>query len=203
MKTTPLYSSERDERKIIVIGGAFSTGKSTLIEGIKKEFGEKYRYIPDAAREVIASHMKEGETIENCSREKVGDIQREIMDRYIDQESRHDGRVTIADGSLVEVLAYSEGVLSPSDKILIGCLLNYRGIMGMYTYIKMPIGVTPVTYDGLRHTDLAHQAMINNHLDFILDRFEINTIRLNTTSDFTPRYQQVRDTLRHLHTTAA
>lgn len=191
--------TKKDRPEIVVLGGAFSTGKSTLLHALEQNFGERYRYIRDGAREIIQDYTNGGDTVEECSISTLQQIQRDVMEYYLRAEAAHDGRITISDGSLVEVAAYSQHVLDSRDFLTLNSLMRYRDMKDIYKYVKFPINCTPITYDGVRHTDEDLQFLIDKRIDSILALNHFKTLRLPSAMlDFRDRYKRVTKFIRSI-----
>lgn len=179
---------------IIVLGGAFSTGKSTMIEQIRHDFGDKYNYIMDGGREMLELYAggRTPDELDECELEMV---QRAIMAHYINAEhaAMKDPRTTIADGSLVEVAAYSQFILQPRDFQRLDAELRYRSYKNVYTYIKFPTTI-PIEYDGVRHTDYEHRELIDKRIERVLAKNDFAVVRL-VSDNMVERYAQILTTL--------
>lgn len=179
---------------IIVLGGAFSTGKSTMLEQIKHDFGEKYNYITDGGREMLELYAG-GRTPEELDECELEIVQRAIMAHYIEAEhaAMKDPRTTISDGSLVEVAAYSQFILGPRDFQRLNAELRYRSYKNTYTYIKFPTSI-PIEYDGVRHTDYEHRDLIDKRIERVLAKNDFDVVRL-VSDNMVERYTQILTTL--------
>ena len=180
----------REPSKVLVLGGAFSTGKSTIMQQLREDFGEKYRYIMDGGRQMLELYAG-GRTPENLSQEELEYVQRAIMHYYIheEKEALKDGRYIIADGSLIEVAAYSQFVLNHKDFQRLDAELRYRSFKNTYNYVKFP-ATLPIEYDGVRHSDYEDRDLIDKRIDRVLARNDFDVTAL-LSDNFIERYVQI------------
>lgn len=191
--------NSNENQRIIVLGGAFSTGKSTMLEQIKHDFGDQFAYILDGGREILETY---GTTPENLSLSELQHVQRAIMAHYLreEKEALKTQKTVISDGSLVEVAAYSQFILEPRDFQRLDAELRYRSFKNLYKYVKFPASV-PIEADGVRHEDEAFRTLIDKRIDRVLSKntFEVTNI---VSDHFCERYAQVlpvlfQDTFNH------
>lgn len=179
-----------------MLGGAFSTGKSTMLEQIRSDFGDKYHYILDGGREALAT-VADGRVPEQLTQEELVRVQRLVIDHYVQEEAAiPEGKMAIADGSLIEAAAYSQFILSGKDMVYLNALLRYRDWHNTYTYVKFP-PILPIEYDGVRHSDYDNQILIDQRIERVLAKNSFPVIRV-MSDEFILRYAQV---LRILFTT--
>ena len=183
-----MQQKNNPDQHIIVLGGAFSTGKSTMLEQIRHDFGEKFRYIMDGGRAALET-VAQGRQPEQLTMEELHAVQRLVMEHYAREEGKDDGRLVVSDGSLIEAAAYSQFVFSTRDMMELNALLRYRDWKQMYTYIKFPTTL-PIEYDGVRHSDYVMQEVIDKRIDRVLAKNSFPVVRI-TSEDFAQRYAQV------------
>jgi len=182
-----------EHNHILVLGGAFSTGKSTMLEQLQADFGEKYHYIMDGGRAAL-QEVAQGRTPEKLTQEELTQVQRLVIDHYVDAEAAiPQGKLTIADGSLIEAAAYSQFILPTKDMVYLNALLRYRDWHQTYTYVKFP-PVLPIEYDGVRHSDYDNQVLIDQRIDRVLAKNSFPVVRI-VSDEFVLRYAQVLRTL--------
>lgn len=181
-------TNNNEHQRIIVLGGAFSTGKSTMMDQIKHDFGDQFAYILDGGREVLETY---GTTPENLSLNELQHVQRAIMAHYLreEKEALRTQKTVISDGSLVEVAAYSQFILEPRDFQRLNAELRYRSYKNLYKYVKFP-ATTPIEVDGVRHEDEEFRKLIDKRIDRVLEKntFEVTNI---VSDHFCERYAQV------------
>ena len=155
--------------KIFVLSGSFSVGKSTLLEALQKKYGDSLDFISDGGRAVIMKVAPEG--IENISLEKRKNLQKGVFEYYLERElpyvSSGSTKLAISDASMIEVAAYSEGLLDEEYLSQIHECISERA--AQYCILKLPIGVTPLFEDGIRNEDLEFQRVVDERMNRILD----------------------------------
>lgn len=179
---------EKERSSIIVLGGAFSTGKSTMLEQIRHDFGDQFAYILDGGREILETY---GTTPENLSLNELQHVQRAIMAHYLreEKEALRTQRTVISDGSLVEVAAYSQFILEPRDFQRLNAELRYRCFKNLYKYVKFPASL-PVEGDGVRHEDEEFRSTVDKRIDRVLEHNTFDVTRL-VGDNFCERYAQI------------
>lgn len=181
-------TSNPDNQQIIVLGGAFSTGKSTMMEQIKHDFGDQFAYIMDGGREILETY---GTTPENLSLHELQHVQRAIMAHYLreEKEALRSKKTVISDGSLVEVAAYSQFILDPRDFQRLDAELRYRSFKNLYKYVKFPASV-PIESDGVRHEDEEFRQLVDKRIHRVLEKNTFEAVQI-VSDEFFERYAQV------------
>lgn len=152
-------------REQLVLSGAFSTGKSSLMKMAKETYGDRLHYIEDGSRELIKQFLPNGGGLESLPLDKVVEFQEQMLEYYVKQEgNRPANKITLSDGSLNEVLAYSQGVLSPAVLHFIENMIRYKVRSQMYHVLKLPVGTFDVERDGERHENEAFQRIIDKRI---------------------------------------
>ncbi len=145
-------SSELPEVKHLVLSGAFSTGKSTVLDGLKEEFGDRFYYIADGGRTVAAAHQRNLSELPPeewpLHQSQVNQYyqREEELGRVLVQQGEYDG--IISDASLIEATAYSMDWLQRDALELLKA--NIEKFRRHYTSLHFPTGVIPIIDDGLR-----------------------------------------------------
>lgn len=182
-----------EQHHILVLGGAFSTGKSTMLEQLRADFGDKYHYILDGGRAAL-QEVAQGRVPEKLSQEELTQVQRLVIEHYVEAEAAiPPGKLAIADGCLIEAAAYSQFVLPTKDMVYLNALLRHRDWHQTYTYVKFP-PILPIEYDGVRHSDYENQVLIDQRLERVLAKNSFPVIRI-VSDEFVLRYAQVLRTL--------
>ena len=157
--------------KIFVLSGSFSVGKSTLLEALAKKHGDMLDFISDGGRAVIMKVAPEG--IENISLEKRKNLQKGVFEYYLERElpyvSSGSSKLAISDASMIEVAAYSDGLLDEDYVSQIHECIKERA--EHYCILKLPVGVTPLYEDGIRNEDLDFQREVDERMNKILDMY--------------------------------
>lgn len=145
----------------IVLGGAFSTGKTSVVNGVKSKLGGLASYVGDGARAILEDM---GRPVESLSEQERKDFQMEVFEEYLRQETTAQAdpktRVVISDGSLLEALAYSE--LVGVNKTLLNALKTITTTRRqVYTIIHLPTHHIQIEDDSLRHTSEEYQQKVD------------------------------------------
>lgn len=185
------------EKSITVLGGAFSVGKSTLQKKIQEHHGDKLYFIPDHAR-LLLEERGGIEQVQGEGPEALRDFQLEVMEEYLRSEGKAlwQNKPIISDGSLVEVLAYSQGILGPQVLNVLHNLVRTRN----HIYNVIHLRPTPecLEDDGLRHTDIAFQRIVDKRIQDICTVHNVPRFSVGT-SDLQKRYNIAMFTLLHGH----
>ena len=169
--------------KHIVLSGSFSVGKSSLINEAREHYGDKYNYIEDGARKVLHIYFPE-KKLGELNDQEYNYFQRKVLDWYLHQEKIVDpSKVTISDGSLIEVAAYGSLVFSKEIQDIVMELLEDRIRSRMYSVIKLPVGTFAVEQDGERHEDNKLQYHIDNRIQAVLNSYIIDQISISQQVD--------------------
>ena len=136
--------------KNILISGAPSVGKSSVIEQLEKKVPQSQRIVTyDQARWYMQAQNLRADTM---TRQQKEEMQRFVIATYIGalKHCTHSHIMGILDGSLIEAINYSTGVVP--DNLTLACeryLSKYKD--HSIAYIIPP--TIPLVDDGLRHTD--------------------------------------------------
>ena len=145
----------------IVLGGAFSTGKTSVVNGVKSRLGGLASYVGDGARTILEEM---GRPVESLSEQERKEFQMQVFEEYLRQETSAQAdpntRVVISDGSLLEALAYSE--LVGVQKTLLNALKTITTTRRqVYTIIHLPTQHIQIENDSLRHTSEEYQQKVD------------------------------------------
>lgn len=184
-------------KKITVLGGAYSVGKSTLQEFIVANNPDMIHVIPDFARQLL----EERGGIQNVQEEgakALQDFQMDVMEAYIRAEGQalRQNKPILSDGSLVEVLAYSQGVLNAYQLNTLHNLIRTRN--KIYQIVHLRPCAELLEDDGLRHTDIAFQRIIDKRVQDIATIHNVPRWSVATT-DVQKRYNIALFSLLHNH----
>ena len=177
----------------ISINGSYSVGKSTICKKIEQEYPELF-HTPDLAREWLERKGKSSQDLTNNERVE---LQQWVAASYVGNMKYADisKRTNIMDGSLMEVLAYSEDVLSETFIKQI-----YR-ILGKYNGEMAALVIPPTIHlenDGLRHTDVQFRIVIHERIMHIINQLGIpHKFIVGQTVE--ERIEEVRKVIRELH----
>jgi len=137
----------------IWISGAFSVGKSTLIQEIKKY--TDIEVFDETAREILEEI---GKRPEDMTKEELNKLQELIVERQTNKEQIHS---FITDTTLIEVLAYSKD-LEVYNKIEKQIKEHYKKqIYDVLFYIPIEFEIED---DWLRHTNKEFQSIIDKRI---------------------------------------
>lgn len=182
-------------RKITVLGGAYSVGKSTLQEEMLLQNPGMIHVIPDHARILLEERGGIAEVQERGA-DALEDFQLDVMEEYLRSESEalRQPKPILSDGSLIEVLAYSQGVLDMGKLTTLHNLVRTR----KHIYQVLHLRPHPDLFegDGIRHTDLAFQRIIDKRIQDICVMHDIPRMSISTT-DLAQRYRVAFFTLLH------
>jgi nicotinamide riboside kinase len=186
-------------KQITVVGGAYSVGKSTLIQEIQNKHPDTVQYIPDFAR-VLLEQRGGIEHVQGQGAEALRDFQLEVMEEYIraEQQALRQNKPILSDGSLVEVLAYSQGVLDQNTLNILHNLVRMRS--QIYQIIHLRPHPDLFEGDGIRHTDVAFQRIIDKRIQDIAMVHNVPRFSVSTT-DLQQRYNIALFSLLHNHET--
>lgn len=152
----------------IILAGTFSVGKSTTAKALKEKLPD-FHHIPDQARVWLNENKL---TSNELSTPQKRELQLDVMESYVQEESiaEKGKKCAIFDSSLVEVLAYSEGILNVREMNVLRKLLQlYKH---NYTALIFPPTI-PLDDDNLRHTDPEFRVKIHTDVVRTLQRFDI------------------------------
>lgn len=150
--------------RIIEIAGAPSTGKSTLLEGLRMitEHRKDVRYVKDSARTYLEQIVKQVDTLtdaERCEMQRL--LFTEILEEVCWSEKQK--MLLIIDSGLVTNLAYSEGVVG--EEFFKNQMNIVRSFIRNMSY---SILYTPAYFglvqDGLRQTCVEDQQKIDQNI---------------------------------------
>jgi len=170
----------------IAIVGSFSTGKTTLAEGLAEPLG--LPLLPEAAREVAALGFK-------LDKDATPEVETLIFLKHLYNEMIHAD--FIADRSLIDVMAYAGWVLDHQDRrketaLFDECrkIAEYR-LRSQYTHVfYLPIEF-PIVLDDLRPDDPEFQKDIDHR---IVQLLETNDVAYETlTGDVPTRMKAIRE----------
>lgn len=177
----------------ISINGSYSVGKSTICRKIEQEYPELF-HTPDLAREWLERHGKSSQDL--TDKERV-ELQQWVAASYVGNMKHADinKRTNIMDGSLVEVIAYSTGVLSDHF------LQSIKNILHKHDGEMVALVIPPTIHlenDGLRHTDAEFRIVIHERIMSLIQQFNIpyKFIVVQTVEE---RTEEVRKVIRELH----
>lgn len=182
-------------KRIAVLGGAFSSGKSTLQKTIKEMSGDSVYHIEDGARALLEQRGGISD-IEAKGTNALADFQLDVMEWYLREESKalRQNKPILSDGSLIEVLAYSQGIL---DQGVLNTLHNLvRARSQIYNVVHLRPHADLIEDDGLRHTDIAFQKIIDRRVEQIGVLHNVPRVSV-TTTDLQERYKVAMFTLLH------
>lgn len=153
---------------ITSLNGSYSVGKSTLASELQKKLTDT-RYTPDLARVYLNRNNLKSDTLTPKQRQEM---QLWVAATYIGAMTQaHNSRInTLMDGSLIEVAAYSEGVLSPTQMAAIGRFIT-KFKDSMLALVILP--TIPLQNDNLRHTDEAFRIEIHKRIMDVITSFNI------------------------------
>lgn len=141
----------------LIISGAPSTGKSSLIKKLREQYPvlEDYcMFITDGGRWWMEEREKKTGApmkIDELSLEERSTMQWEIFEYYEShvKEAAIKNKIIVADAFYAEVMAYGLGFLSKEQiEIIEGRLLEYENNIQV---IVLPMIQIPLEIDGLRH----------------------------------------------------
>jgi nicotinamide riboside kinase len=187
--------SNHEPKQITVLGGAFSVGKSTLQGLIEAQHGDKIHYIPDYARTLL--EQRGGiEVVQGEGPKALQDFQMDVLEAYIrgEAEALKQNKPVLADGSLIEVLAYSQGILGQTELNLLHNLIRQRN--KIYQVVHLRPTTECVEDDGLRHTDLVFQKIIDKRVQDIATVHHVPRFSI-VSADLQKRYAVAMFTLLH------
>ena len=153
---------------ITSLNGSYSVGKSTLASELQKKL-PGMNHTPDLARVYLERHNLKSDTLTPKQRQ---DMQLWVAATYIGAMTQaYNSRIhNLMDGSLIEVAAYSEGVLSPSQMEAIARFIT-KFKDSMFALVILP--TIPLQNDNLRHTDEAFRVEIHKRIMHIITTFDI------------------------------
>ena len=185
--------------KHIVLSGSFSVGKSSLINEAREHYGDKYNYIEDGARKVLHMYFPE-KKLGDLNDQEYNYFQRKVLDWYLHQEKIVDpSKVTISDGSLIEVAAYGSLVFSKEIQEIVMQLLEERINNKVYSVIKLPVGTFEIENDGERHEDNKLQYHIDTRIQAVLNSYIIDQVNISSLVDgIKHRFSIVKTALENL-----
>lgn len=154
--------------KQISLNGTFSVGKSTVANQLKDKFKD-HLHTPDLARHYLERMQLNSNTMTPAQRKE---LQLNVAASYIGymRQAEHAKKDHIMDSSLIEVYAYSDGVLLPEQLIAI------LHIIEKYKDSMLALVIPPTIKledDGLRHTDKEFRITIHQKIMDVIHAFNI------------------------------
>lgn len=173
--------------KYLIISGAPSTGKSSLIQKLRSTYpqlDESCMFITDGGRWWMEKWKKEtGKKgkIEDLSKQERALMQWDIFIYYRDhvENARRLGKTIVADAFYAEVLAYSLDCLD-SEQInkIEHHLYEYEDNIRV---VVLPIAQLPLERDGLRHQEEEFRKEVEKRILTIYKKYHIPFIELHTS----------------------
>lgn len=175
---------------IVVISGAYSTGKTRLLNELKNHYGDRIHYIKEGAREVIEEAYNG--KVDELNPVELKDLQLDLLEKQIRDESYalKNSPVTISDSSLIEIHSYSHGLLDKSILDTIERFIETR--RGIYEIIHCSSHALPLEKDGLRHEDELFRHIIDHRIQQMVQCKQLPVINL-LTADFNQRMRVAVD----------
>jgi len=147
--------------KNILITGSFSVGKSSTLEALSQKIPYSERLVTkDLARHFLEHRNLNSNTMSDRDRQE---LQLTVCSGYIGSiiEAKRAKMIAILDGSLIEAVSYSQGVLSPQTLSQIENQLDYYKDHSI-AYVLPP--TIPLVDDNLRHTDKEFRVEIHKRI---------------------------------------
>ena len=154
--------------KNLSISGSFSTGKSSIVNKLQEEI-KGAQFTPDLARVYLNRNNLTSDTLTTKQRQ---DMQLWVAATYIGAmtQAERSQKLNILDGSLLEVYAYSDGVLTPSQMASLAKWIE-KHRASILALVVLP--TIPLEKDGVRHTNEEFRISIHQKIMDVIHAFNI------------------------------
>jgi len=163
----------------IIISGSHSTGKTTLVNELKKAF-PIMKILPETARKVITKiNILPIEAEKDINKKLI--LQREILKNQIGIEQKNKEVSYIGDRGIFDPLAYCFDLKKKDrDEMLDTGLKHY--LQNPYSHIFFLLPVLEVEDDGTRILDKNFQLKISKEIENLYRKFKVKYIKIKTIS---------------------